>query len=363
MIIVPSVSDEDAKEQFPERLEDAEAVPARRPAAEVSECASALVAIQLEVGPDGARLDRRVPAPPRELLSRAPSQRRAAGADDAARRAPRGRGASRAATRSPAPARAQGEDARAARSPRRRCAARSRCCAVSRRRALLEPRHAVLAALAPDAERWWKSVFAPLAKPASTRYRRRRLAPAARADGDADERVADVRSRWAGSSRRPTRSTSCPGIEDGAQGGLGLVARRRRRAADRRHAVRPAVHADLLRRVSRARTRQLERFVPMAHADRRARRRRRSSRTRRPTRGRGASAWPFEASRVRVEQWEAEGLPGTLRETAFARYGVTAHLVGSVLDLSVRRQLARSLARADGTGYCSRGGSAIEAAT
>ena len=29
---------------------------------------------------------------------------------------------------------------------------------------LLDPKHAVLAAIAPDAERWWKSVFGPLAK-------------------------------------------------------------------------------------------------------------------------------------------------------------------------------------------------------
>jgi predicted amidohydrolase len=41
--------------------------------------------------------------------------------------------------------------------------------------------------------------------------------------------------------------------------------------------------------------------------------------------------WPFD-DRVRVDQWEAEGLPATLRGTPFARFGVTAHLVGSVLD-------------------------------
>jgi hypothetical protein len=35
----------------------------------------------------------------------------------------------------------------------------------------------------------------------------------------------------------------------------------------------------------------------------------------------------------REAQWEREGLPGTLAEMPFARFGITAHLVGRVLDL------------------------------
>ena len=35
----------------------------------------------------------------------------------------------------------------------------------------------------------------------------------------------------------------------------------------------------------------------------------------------------------RASQWQREGLPATLAAGPFARFGVTAHLVGRVLDL------------------------------
>ncbi|MBA3452361.1 MAG: hypothetical protein H0T42_04610 [Deltaproteobacteria bacterium] len=36
---------------------------------------------------------------------------------------------------------------------------------------------------------------------------------------------------------------------------------------------------------------------------------------------------------TREAQWQREGLPGSLAEVPFARWGITAHLVGRVLDL------------------------------
>ena len=45
--------------------------------------------------------------------------------------------------------------------------------------------------------------------------------------------------------------------------------------------------------------------------------------------------WNYAAGEpvTRAAQWDSEGLPGMLREIAFARFGITAHLVGKVLDL------------------------------
>ncbi|MDQ3370530.1 MAG: hypothetical protein M3680_34355, partial [Myxococcota bacterium] len=36
---------------------------------------------------------------------------------------------------------------------------------------------------------------------------------------------------------------------------------------------------------------------------------------------------------TRAAQWQREGLPGSLAAVPFAHHGVTAHLVGQVLDL------------------------------
>ena len=193
---------------------------------------------------------------------------------------------------------------------------------------VLEPRSAVLAALAPEAERWWKSVFAPLAKQhaayivAGSHFR---LSPGgelynASLTFDPDGRLVATTDKV----------NLIPGIEDGAKGGLGLF----RGDVDRI----PIVDTPFGRLCTlicydgfRVAHTKHERFVPVA-----------------PTiaaRG-GVSVvanpaanpwpwrerWPFD-DRVRVDQWEADGLPGTLRETPFARFGVTAHLVGEVLDL------------------------------
>jgi len=42
---------------------------------------------------------------------------------------------------------------------------------------------------------------------------------------------------------------------------------------------------------------------------------------------------PASEHATRAVQWRTEGLPSSLAQTHFARHGVTAHLVGRVLDL------------------------------
>ena len=225
---------------------------------------------------------------------------------------------------------------------------------------VLEPRSAVLAALAPDAERYWKSVFAPLAKQhrayivAGSHFR---LSPGGELHNasltfDPDGRVIATTDKV----------NLIPGIEDGAKGGLGLF----RGDVDRIPIVSTAF-GTLCTLICydgfRVAHTKLERFVPVA-----------------PTiAARGGvtvvanpaanpwpwrERWPFD-DRVRVDQWEADGLPGTLRETPFARYGVTAHLVGKVLDLhfdgtSEILGEGRVLARADAP---DRGGSVTATVT
>lgn len=213
---------------------------------------------------------------------------------------------------------------------------------------VLEPRSAVLAALAPDAERWWKSVFAPLAKQhrayivAGSHFR---LSPGGELHNasltfDPDGRLVATTDKV----------NLVPGLEDGAKGGLGLF----RGDADRIPIVETAF-GTLCTLICydgfRCAHTKLERFTPVAPA----------------IAARGGvtvvanpaanpwpwrERWPFD-DRVRVDQWEAEGLPATLRETPFARFGVTAHLVGKILDLhfdgtsEILDGTGKPLARAD----------------
>jgi predicted amidohydrolase len=193
---------------------------------------------------------------------------------------------------------------------------------------VLEPRHAVLTALAPDAERWWKSVFGPLAKQhkayvvAGSHFR---VSPSGELTNAS--LTFDPEGRLVATT---DKVNLLPGIEDGAKGGLGL-----HRGTPDAVPVVDTAFGKLCTLICydgfcRPHTRH-ERFEPVA--------------TRIAARG-GACVvanpaanpypwrerWPFD-DRVRVDQWEAEGLPGTLRATPFAKFGVTAHLVGEVLDL------------------------------
>ncbi|HSN24901.1 MAG TPA: carbon-nitrogen hydrolase family protein, partial [Kofleriaceae bacterium] len=213
---------------------------------------------------------------------------------------------------------------------------------------VLEPRHAVLAALAPDGERWWKSVFAPLAKQHAAYIvagSHLRLSPGGELHNAS--LTFDPTGRLVATT---DKVNLIPGMEDGAKGGLGLF----RGDADRIPIV-DTPFGKLCTLICydgfRCAHTKLERFVPVAPA----------------IAARGGvtvvanpaanpwpwrERWPFD-DRVRVDQWEAEGLPGTLRETPFARFGVTAHLVGKVLDLhfdgtsEILDETGRPLARAD----------------
>jgi predicted amidohydrolase len=220
---------------------------------------------------------------------------------------------------------------------------------------LLEPRHAVLAALAPDGERFWKSVFGPLAR----RHAAYVVAGSHLRLGGSGELT--NASHLFGPDGRLLATTDkvnlVPGMEDGARGGLGLA----RGDAD----VLPIVDTPLGRIATlvcydgfREPHTRHERFVAVG--------------PRLAARGGvaivanpAANPWPWLERWVhaepgetcsRAEQWHAEGLCGTLAETACARFGVTAHLVGRVLDLHfdgvseiVERNPAgvRSLARAE----------------
>lgn len=196
---------------------------------------------------------------------------------------------------------------------------------------LLDPKHAVLAALAPDGERYWKSVFGPLAKRHAAYVvagSHLRLAP----DGELHNA-----SLLFGPDGRLLATTDkvnlVPGMEDGAKKGLALA---------RGDVNIPIVQTPLGKiatlvcydgfREPHTRT---ERFVDMPQ---RLLERAGVDIVANPA----ANPWPWHErwkfadegeTQSRAEQWNTEGLCGSLRQTPFARFGVTAHLVGRVLDM------------------------------
>jgi predicted amidohydrolase len=198
----------------------------------------------------------------------------------------------------------------------------------------LAPKHAILAALAPDGEKFWRSVFGPLARRHDAYVvagSHLRLAPA----GD----LTNASLLFAPDGRciaTTDKINLVPGMEDAAPGGLGLS----RGSVEKL----PIVDTPFGRvctlicydGFAEPHT-SLERFVPLG-----------------PELSDIAIAanpaanpwywsepWPpkklpnglARAPGTRADQWEREGLPASLRATAFARFGVTAHLVGHVLDL------------------------------
>lgn len=197
---------------------------------------------------------------------------------------------------------------------------------------VLDPKSAVLAALAPDGERWWKSVFGPLAKRLDAYIvagSHVRLGP----DG-----ALTNASLLFGPDGRLLATTDkvnlVPGMEDGARGAL---------AMSRGNEQVPIVETPLGRVATlvcydgfREPHTCTERFVALG--------------PRIAARGGvdiianpAANPWPWKGPwtfnepgehLVRDEQWRLEGLPGALEEVRFARYGITAHLVGKVLDLA-----------------------------
>jgi predicted amidohydrolase len=196
----------------------------------------------------------------------------------------------------------------------------------------LDGKSAVLAALAPDAERWWKSVFGPLARRLDA-Y----IVAGSHLRLGADGALTNA-SLLFGPSGRLLATTDkvnlVPGMEDGARGALALA---------RGDARVPIVDTPLGKvttlicydgfREPHTRT---ERFVSLGPliAERGG-----VSIVANPA----ANPWPWQGAwkfnepgetMVRKEQWRVEGLCGSLAQTRFARYGITAHLVGNVLDLA-----------------------------
>lgn len=197
---------------------------------------------------------------------------------------------------------------------------------------LLDARHAVLAALAPDGERFWKSVFGPLA-----REHRSYIVAGSHLRLGADGALTNA-SLLFGPDGKLLSTTDkvnlVPGMEDGAPRALALA-----RGTD--HI--PIVDTPLGKLATlvcydgfREPHTRHERFVVMG--------------SRLASRGGvsivanpAANPWPWlgpwkfadEGEVIsRAQQWDLEGLPGTLRATPFAKFGITAHLVGKVLDLA-----------------------------
>lgn len=196
----------------------------------------------------------------------------------------------------------------------------------------LHPRHAVLAALAPDGERYWRGVFGPLARELDAYIvagSHLRLSPA----GDLLNA-----SLLFGPDGRVLATTDkinlVPGMEDGAPGGLGLA-----RGGPVPITATPLGEVATLICYDGFATPHttLERFAPEV--------------ARLAARGGvaivanpAANPWPWEGPwppprlaapahthPTRAVQWHREGLAAT---PGCARFGITAHLVGTVLDLA-----------------------------
>jgi predicted amidohydrolase len=201
---------------------------------------------------------------------------------------------------------------------------------------VLHPRHAILAAVAPDGERFWRGVFGPLAKRLDAYIvagSYLRLA----ANGD----LTNASLLFAPDGRcvaTTDKVNLVPGLEDGAPRALGLARGDSGRL--------PIVETPLGKVATlicydgfHTPHTSNERFTPMGEV----------------LAARGgvgivanpaANPWPWDEPwpppsvapaphhhATRSAQWQCEGLPGMLARTLCARRGITAHLVGSVLDL------------------------------
>lgn len=196
---------------------------------------------------------------------------------------------------------------------------------------LLDARHAVLAALAPDGERFWKSVFGPLAR---THEAYIVAGSHLRLHHDGELTNASLMFGPDGRLLATTDKVNLvPGVEDGVRGGLGLA----------RGDSNIAIVETPLGRVAtligydgfREPHTRHERFVavPPLLAQRGA-----VDIVANPSANpwRWNERWKYAdetETQTRAEQWETEGLCGSLRLDPCTRFGVTAHLTGQVLDL------------------------------
>ncbi len=208
----------------------------------------------------------------------------------------------------------------------------------------LAPKHAVLGALAPDAEKFWRGVFGPLA----LKHEAWIVAGShLRLSTTGDLTNASLTFSPTGICVATTDKVNLvPGMEDGAPKGLGLA-----RGTIENVPILETPFGKLATLIcydgfACAHT-TLERFVPVGE--------------RLAAKGGVAvvanpaanpwkweGPWPPESSAsftnpasrhsTRAEQWRREGLPGNLAATRCSRWGVTAHLVGQVLDLRFEGQ-------------------------
>lgn len=181
---------------------------------------------------------------------------------------------------------------------------------------LLDPRHAVLAALAPDGERYWRGVFGPLARKHGV-Y----LVAGSHLRLGANGDLTNASFLFSPDGRllaTTDKVNLVPGVEDRAPRALGLA----RGHEDRLPIVEipfgrlcTLIGYDACRE---PRTSE-ERFVALG--------------PRLAARG-GVTVVANPAGIASP----GPGLSGSLAEMPFARWGITAHLVGSVLDLSFAGQ-------------------------
>jgi predicted amidohydrolase len=205
---------------------------------------------------------------------------------------------------------------------------------------LLDHRHAVLAALAPDGERFWRGVFGPLARRHGVHVvagSHLRLGP----NGD----LTNASFLFAPDGRllaTTDKVNLVPGIEDRSPKGLALA-----RGLPERVPIVDAAFGRVCTLLSYDAFREphtpQERFdlMPARIAARGGVR---------VVANPSANLWPWhgpwrfaeagdpQEPASREAQWHREGLAGALAETPFARWGVTAHLVGHVLELAFEGQ-------------------------
>jgi predicted amidohydrolase len=181
---------------------------------------------------------------------------------------------------------------------------------------VLDPRHAILAALAPDAERFWRGVCGPLA-----RAKRVHLVAGSHIRLGANGELASSSFLFAPDGRllaTTNKVNLVPAIEDGAPSALGLA-----RGDAEKLPIVDAPFGTIATLIgydaAREPLTELERFVVMG--------------PRIAARGGVTVVANPEADRAGVPG-HREGIAAALGEIAFARYAVTAHLAGAVLDMA-----------------------------
>lgn len=205
---------------------------------------------------------------------------------------------------------------------------------------VLDPRHAILAALAPDAERFWRGVCGPLA-----RARRVHLVAGSHIRLGASGELTASSFLFAPDGRMLATTNKVnlvPQIEDGAPSALGLA----RGDAEKLPIVDvPFGKVATLIGYDAAREplTELERFVVMG--------------PRLVARGGVTVVANPEADRAGVPG-HREGIGAALRELPFARFAVTAHLAGGVLEMAFEGTSEILERTATGVTQLARGGAA-----